>query len=177
MHYSKRRLWLFRLTAIIIPFVVFVLVELAFRIIPGLNEDRDPYVNISPVSVFSRKTIEGKEYYCITHRYVLGGQSVRILVKKPANAIRIFCVGSSACAGWPHPSSETRTAASPSSVIICSPWPTGILPRLPGWRPAGLRTVVPGANGTGAGVADAGPFFRATKNPPWRVLRSGASIR
>ena len=110
MHYSKRRLWLFRLTAIIIPFVVFVLVELAFRIIPGLNEDRDPYVNISPVSVFSRKTIEGKEYYCITHRYVLGGQSVRILVKKPANAIRIFCVGSSACAGWPHPSSETFSA-------------------------------------------------------------------
>ncbi len=107
---SKRRLWLFRLTAISIPLVIFLLIEIAFRIIPGLNEDRDPYVNISPVSVFSRKTIDGQEYYHITHRFVLGGHGVKILVKKPANTIRIFCLGSSACAGWPHPPNETFSA-------------------------------------------------------------------
>lgn len=107
---SRRRLWLFRLVAASLPFVVLLLMEIVFRVVPGLNEDRDPYVNISPVSVFSRKTIEGKEYYTITHRYVLGGSSVRILVDKPANTIRVFCLGSSACAGWPHPQAETFSA-------------------------------------------------------------------
>ena len=39
---SKQRLWLFRLLAISFPFVVLLLAEIAFRVIPGLNEDRDP---------------------------------------------------------------------------------------------------------------------------------------
>lgn len=107
---SKRRLWLFRLTAISIPLVLILLIEIAFRVIPGLSEDQDPYVNISPVSVFSRKIIDGKEYYYITHRWVLGNHSLQIAVKKPANTIRIFFLGSSACAGWPHPSDETVSA-------------------------------------------------------------------
>lgn len=109
---SKKRLWLFRLLAISLPLVVLLLVEIAFRFIPGLNEDRDPYVNISPVSIFSRTTspITGEEYYNITHPAVLNANDVHILVKKPANTIRIFCVGSSACAGWPHPPTETFSA-------------------------------------------------------------------
>ena len=78
--------------------------------LPRLGEDRDPFVNVSPVSVFSRTWADGQEYYNITHRFVSGGQGVRILVKKPANTLRIFCLGSSACAGWPHPSEEKFSA-------------------------------------------------------------------
>jgi hypothetical protein len=108
---SKRRLWLFRLLAVSFPFVVLLLAEIAFRVIPGLNEDRDPFVNISPVSIFSRTTnLAGEEYYNITHPSILGGNNVHILVKKPANTIRIFCLGSSACASWPHPPAETFSA-------------------------------------------------------------------
>ena len=107
---SKRRLWLFRLLAASLPFVILLLAEIAFRVIPGLNEDRDPYVNISPVSVFSRTTIAGQEYYNITHPLIINGGDVHILVKKPANTIRIFCLGSSACASWPHPATETFSA-------------------------------------------------------------------
>jgi len=51
------------LLAVSFPFVVLLLAEIAFRVIPGLNEDRDPFVNISTVSIFSRTTIAGKEYY------------------------------------------------------------------------------------------------------------------
>lgn len=58
---SRRRLWLFRLVAVSFPLVVLLLAEVALRITPGLSEDRDPYVNISPVSVFSRTTIRGQE--------------------------------------------------------------------------------------------------------------------
>jgi tetratricopeptide (TPR) repeat protein len=107
---SRRRLWLFRLIAVSFPLVVLLLAEVAFRIIPGLNEDRDPYVNISPVSVFSRTTIRGQEYYNITHPLARDSGRISILVKKPANTIRIFCLGSSACAGWPHPPTETFSA-------------------------------------------------------------------
>jgi hypothetical protein len=107
---SAGRKWLFRFVAASLPFIVLLLAEIAFRIIPGLNEDRDPYVNISPVSIFSRTMTGGQEYYNITHRWVIGSRGVHILVKKPANTIRIFCLGSSACAGWPHPSTETFSA-------------------------------------------------------------------
>lgn len=107
---SKGRLWLFRLIAVSFPFVILLLAEVAFRVIPGLNEDRDPYVNISPVSIFSRTTIAGQEYYNVTHPLIENGEDVHILVKKPANTIRIFCLGSSACASWPHPAAETFSA-------------------------------------------------------------------
>jgi tetratricopeptide (TPR) repeat protein len=107
---SKRRLWLFRLVAVSLPFLILLLAEIAFRVIPGLNEDRDPYVNISPVSIFSRTTIGGQEYYNITHPLIINGADVHILVNKPANTIRIFCLGSSACASWPHPPTETFSA-------------------------------------------------------------------
>jgi hypothetical protein len=50
---SKQRLWLFRLLVVSIPLVILLVAEIAFRVIPGLNEDRDPYVNISAVSIFS----------------------------------------------------------------------------------------------------------------------------
>jgi len=102
---------LFRLVAVSFPFVVLLLAEIAFRVIPGLNEDRDPFVNISPVSIFSRTTnLAGEEYYNITHPSIKNGNDAHILVKKPADMIRIFCVGSSACAGWPHPPTETFSA-------------------------------------------------------------------
>jgi len=107
---STGRKWLFRFVAVALPFIFLSLVEIAFRVIPGLNEDRDPYVNISPVSIFSRTMIAGQEYYNITHPWVIGGGGVHILVKKPVNTIRIFCLGASACAGWPHPATETFSA-------------------------------------------------------------------
>ncbi|HET6349154.1 MAG TPA: hypothetical protein VFH88_08730 [Candidatus Krumholzibacteria bacterium] len=108
---SKRWLWTSRLVAAALPFVVLLLIEGAFRVIPGLNQDRDPYVNISPMSVFSRtKDASGTEYYNVSHPDILHGGEIHIPVKKPANTIRIFCVGASACASWPHPATETWSA-------------------------------------------------------------------
>jgi hypothetical protein len=109
---SRQRLWLFRLVCVSLPLLALVLVELAFRVIPSLSEDRDPDVNISPFAIFSRSkdAATGEEYYNVTYQRVLNAGSVHIPVKKPANDIRIFCLGSSACASWPHPASETFSA-------------------------------------------------------------------
>ena len=85
--HSRRRLWLFRFVALIFPFALLSMLELLLRVVPAWSEDRDPFVNISPVSVFSRTTVDGLEYYNITHHLVLGGSSVRILVKKPTNTL------------------------------------------------------------------------------------------
>ncbi len=107
---SRKRLWLFRTLAVCFPFLILLLAEIAFRVIPGLNDERDPYVNISPLAVFSRTTVDGQEFYNITNRYVLGASAVHIPIRKPAGTIRIFCLGSSACAGWPHPATERFSA-------------------------------------------------------------------
>jgi len=96
--------------AVSFPLVILLLAELAFRIVPTLDDERDPFVNISPMAVFSRTTTNGQEYYNITSQHVLGGSAVHIPVKKPLGTIRIFCLGSSACAGWPHPATERFTA-------------------------------------------------------------------
>ena len=107
---TGRRAMYFRLAAISLPFVLLAMLEVFFRVFPGLYEDRDPYVNISPMSVFSHTNVGGEDYYSITHPSIMGGASVVFPVKKPANTMRIFCVGSSACAGWPHAREQTFSA-------------------------------------------------------------------
>ena len=107
---SRQRIRLFRVIALALPFLLLGIVEAAFRLVPSLDGERDPYINISPVSVFSRTVTNGIEYYNITHSNILGGEEVHILVHKPANTFRVFCLGSSACAGWPHARTETWSA-------------------------------------------------------------------
>jgi hypothetical protein len=91
--------------------ILVLLAEVVFRLVPALNQERDPNVNISPVSIFSRTTdANGEQFFHVTHKFILNAESIRIPVKKPANTVRIFCLGSSACAGWPHPAEETFSA-------------------------------------------------------------------
>lgn len=82
--------WLLWLAASSFPILIPLLAEMVFWVVPGLNEGRDTYVNISPLSVFSNTRMAGEEYYTITHRWMMGGGSVRILVTKPPNTIHIF---------------------------------------------------------------------------------------
>jgi hypothetical protein len=65
--------------------------------------------------------VDGKEYYNITHPSVINGADVHIPVKKPENTIRIFCLGSSACASWPHPPTETFSAYLQQSLAFAYP--------------------------------------------------------
>lgn len=95
----RGKLIVFRCIAIALPFLLFGLIEAGFRLFQG--NDYDPYVNVSPFYFFSRTTSHGVEYAQILHKFAYEQHSVRFPVAKPPETIRIFCVGGSACAGWP----------------------------------------------------------------------------
>ena len=118
---ARRRRWLLRGLTASLPVALLLLVELALRLVPAWSEVRDPYVNVSPRAAFSRQKIDGKDCFTITHDRVYSHGSVTIPVVKPADTLRIFCVGSSACAGWPHPQGETFTAYLKQALATAHP--------------------------------------------------------
>jgi tetratricopeptide (TPR) repeat protein len=94
----------FRAIAIALPFCALLLIELGFRLFAIGEADR--YVNITPFSFFMRTTVDGVDSFVISSRFGYDQQRV-ISAKRPEGGIRIFLLGGSACAGWPHPPSET----------------------------------------------------------------------
>ena len=105
---SGGRRVLFRLTAVLLPFVALLLVELGLRAF-GSGE-ADPYINVSPFSLFTEVEIDGEPGYRITHRFAYAERNTVFRAKKPDGGIRIFALGGSACASWPHPVGETFDA-------------------------------------------------------------------
>ncbi len=104
---SRRKAILFRAVAVMLPLLVFALIEVAFRLFSHDGSASDPYINVSPFLMFSTERVDGEDYYRITHRRGYAERNVAIPVKKPANGLRIICLGGSACASWPHPPQET----------------------------------------------------------------------
>jgi hypothetical protein len=71
----------------------------------------DPYLNFGQVdSFFVTKQINGEPYYQVANREVYRERNTLFPLRKPANAFRIFCLGGSASAGWPHPAEEIYSA-------------------------------------------------------------------
>jgi tetratricopeptide (TPR) repeat protein len=89
-----------------LPFLLLLLFEMGLRLFSA-DDSRDPYVNVSPFTIFSKEHTDGVEFARITHRYAYAERNVRFPVQKPRDTIRIFLLGGSACAGWPHPQQET----------------------------------------------------------------------
>jgi tetratricopeptide (TPR) repeat protein len=101
---SRSRLWLFRVSAMILgPLVVFASVELALRV-AGYGY---------PTSFFLRALIHGQQFYVpnakFTYRFFSATQArsslpILMAVDKPTSAYRIFLFGESAANGDPDPS-------------------------------------------------------------------------
>ena len=104
---SRGKTMVFRLVAILISVLGLALIEVGFRLFSADAPASDPYVNISPFSIFSRGRLHGQDYYRITHRYGYANRKTTFPVQKPANGIRVIALGGSACASWPHPAEET----------------------------------------------------------------------
>jgi tetratricopeptide (TPR) repeat protein len=51
--------------------------------------------------------VDGADRYRVTHPEAYRGRNLVFPAKKPPGTIRIFCVGGSASAGWPHPPGES----------------------------------------------------------------------
>ncbi len=71
----------------------------------------DPYLNFGQVdSFFVRKEIHGKPHYQVANREVYRERNIIFPVQKQLKTFRVFCLGGSASAGWPHPAEEIYSA-------------------------------------------------------------------
>jgi hypothetical protein len=90
-----------------VPLAVFACAELAARVaFPSAAAD-DAYVNLVDVpAFFAVKEIRGRRFYQVTHPEAYRGRRILFPVEKPPGTFRIFVLGESASAGWPHPPGE-----------------------------------------------------------------------
>jgi tetratricopeptide (TPR) repeat protein len=108
---STSRKILFSLVALSLPFLFLLFIEGAVRLLIETPIVDDPFLNIGSVpSFFKTKTIDGKEHQVVTHDAAYGRSGIHFTTRKEPGSIRIFCVGASASAGWPHPRSESYSA-------------------------------------------------------------------
>jgi tetratricopeptide (TPR) repeat protein len=104
---SRGKTAVFGLVTLLVPVLAFGLIEAGFRLASAGAAAEDPYINISPFSMFSRLELNDEAYYRITHRYGYAKRKTTFPIRKPANGLRIIALGGSACAGWPHNEPET----------------------------------------------------------------------
>jgi tetratricopeptide (TPR) repeat protein len=108
---STPRKILFTVLLLLMPVFFLLLVEGAVRFLIETPIVDDPFLNIGGVpSFFKTRTIDGKEYKIVTHDAAYGRSGIQFTTHKEPGSIRIFCVGASASAGWPHPRSESYSA-------------------------------------------------------------------
>lgn len=103
---SRPRRALFWMIVALLVISPVVACELLLRV-SGVRIADDPYLNFGQVdSYFVRKDIDGQPYHQVASREVYRERNTVFPIRKPANTFRVFCLGGSASAGWPHPPEE-----------------------------------------------------------------------
>jgi tetratricopeptide (TPR) repeat protein len=88
----------------------------------GWRTADDPFIHFGRVaSFFSDFEYEGMAYKEVTARALYREREVAFPRTKPAGTFRIFCLGSSASAGWPHPGGEIYSAYLESALRLAYP--------------------------------------------------------
>lgn len=84
--------------------------EAALRVIGGGVSD-DPYLQLGPTyPFFVKRNLDGRQYYQVANRRLYRERNTTFPVQKDPDTFRVFCLGESASAGWPHPSQEIYSA-------------------------------------------------------------------
>jgi tetratricopeptide (TPR) repeat protein len=104
---APRRRLLLWLATLAVPVAVFGVAELGTRLaFPAAGAD-DAYLNLVDVpSFFAEKRIRGRRYHVVTHPEAYRGRRILFPAEKDPGTFRIFVLGESASAGWPHPPTE-----------------------------------------------------------------------
>ena len=102
---SHRKLLLFRCLTVLLPFILLGSVEMALRLVS--DKAVDPFIDIAPFQMFEVVGTGNASRARINHKLAYSAQNDYFSVHRPADTIRIFCVGGSACAGWPLPVEQT----------------------------------------------------------------------
>lgn len=85
------------------PLLLLLGAELLVRLVVTAAAD-DPYLTLTtPVSVFTEVDVGGVPHYRVTHPDAYRAANVEFPVAKAPDTLRVFCLGGSANAGWPHP--------------------------------------------------------------------------
>lgn len=97
---------------LLLPLLLLGTLEAVLRLTTSDQQQTDdPFLRIdSPRSVFSKVNEGGREFYRVTHPEAYRGRKTAFPVIKDNGAIRVFLLGGSASAGWPHPASEIYSA-------------------------------------------------------------------
>jgi tetratricopeptide (TPR) repeat protein len=71
----------------------------------------DPFLHLQGrTTVFSEVVEDGQRLFKITHPSAYRDANTSVEVEKPRGTLRVFCLGGSASAGWPHPKDQTFPA-------------------------------------------------------------------
>jgi len=88
---------------VVVPFVT---LEFVVRV-AGIRTSDDPYLHFGRVSSFFQQVeVDGKPQVKVAHRDIYRSQPRSFSPEKKPNTFRIFTLGGSASAGWPHPQTE-----------------------------------------------------------------------
>ncbi|MFO1055268.1 MAG: GDSL-type esterase/lipase family protein [Planctomycetota bacterium] len=99
---SGRRV-LLRVLLLLSPLLLLLCAEVAVRVFVPRDEQSDPFLRLSgSSSKFGEVTVEGVRYYRVEHADMYAQNNVHFRVEKESGTLRVFCLGGSACAGWPH---------------------------------------------------------------------------
>jgi tetratricopeptide (TPR) repeat protein len=106
---GRRRV--FWLVALATPVVFALSVEGLVRLLVGASISDDLKLSIVDVPPFLEpERIDGELHYRVSHDELYSGRNIVFAAEKAPGTVRIFCLGGSASAGWPHPQHESHSA-------------------------------------------------------------------
>lgn len=119
---TRAKLLAFRLTlATLVVVVPMLALEAAVRML-GWQTSDDPFLHFGRVQSFFEDTeIEGEAFKKVKARALYREREVVFSTYKDPETFRIFCVGGSASAGWPHPAEEVYSAYLESALASAYP--------------------------------------------------------
>ncbi len=101
-------LWLITLA---VPLAIIASCEGFARVALSSGAAPDPKLTLVDIPRFFERTeIDGRPHYRIAHDEVYSRRGVVFDAEKPPDTLRVFCLGGSASAGWPHPPREIYSA-------------------------------------------------------------------
>ncbi len=106
MALRNQKTMLFKIIAIAAVVLFFVLIEIIVRIFSPAQKSSNDIIAIGKMDFFTEIQHQGERYIRITNKYGYSDQNFMFRAEKKPNTIRIFCIGGSASAGWPHPMEE-----------------------------------------------------------------------
>lgn len=89
------------------PLLFFAAVEGVVRLLIDKPVGKDPYLNTGAIpSFFDTTTVDGKPHHRVSHDAAYRSRNIVFAVDKSPDTLRVFALGGSASAGWPHPREE-----------------------------------------------------------------------